>query len=85
MYRVFLTRTNTTVQVLDTEELAEKFCEEWGWKYDGTEGSGFIDYEEINNQKSCCEEQTIIQEILSKHDTEGVSIRGVREEITKEI
>lgn len=51
MYRVFLTRTNTIVQVLDTEELAEKFCEEWGWKYDGTEGSGFIDYEEINNQK----------------------------------
>ena len=49
MYRVFLTRTNTTVQVLDTEKLAEKFCEEWGWKYDGTEGSGFIDYEEINN------------------------------------
>lgn len=113
MYRVFLIRTNTTVQVLDTEKLAEKFCEEWGWKYDGTEGSGFIDYEEINNQKSCCddaveiigvmfahndgtvgywegfhlteEEQNIIQEILSKHDTEGVSIIGVREEITKEI
>lgn len=31
------------------------------------------------------EEQNIIQEILSKHDTEGVSIRGAREEITKEI
>ena len=51
MYRVFLTRTNTTVQVLDTESQAEKFCEEWGWKYDGTEGSGFIDYEEVDNQK----------------------------------
>ena len=53
MYRVFLTRTNTTVQVLDTEELAEKFCGEWGWKYDGEEGSGFIDYGEIDNQKNC--------------------------------
>lgn len=31
------------------------------------------------------EEQNTIQEILSKHDTEGVSIRGAREEITKEI
>lgn len=47
MYRVFLTRTNITVQILQTESQAEKFCEEWGWKYDG---SGFIDYEEIKVQ-----------------------------------
>ena len=49
MYRVFLTRTNITVQILQTESQAEKFCEEWGWKYDGSEGSGFIDYEEKEN------------------------------------
>lgn len=24
--------------------------EEWGWKYDGSEGSGFIDYEEIKEE-----------------------------------
>lgn len=48
MYRVFLTRTNITVQILQTESQAEKFCEEWGWKYDG---SGFIDYEEIKEEK----------------------------------
>ena len=47
MYRVFLTRTNITIQILE----AEKFCERWGWKYDG---SGFIDYEEIINHKNCC-------------------------------
>lgn len=50
MYRVFLTRTNITVQILQTESQAEKFCEEWGWKYDGSEGSGFIDYEEIKEE-----------------------------------
>ena len=47
MYRVFLTRTNITIQILETESQAEKVCEEWGWKYDSSEGSGFIDYEEI--------------------------------------
>ena len=51
MYRVFLTRTNITVQMLQTESQAEKVCEEWGWKYDGSEGSGFIDYEGINEEK----------------------------------
>lgn len=51
MYRVFLTRTNITVQILQTESQAEKVCEEWGWKYDGSEGSGFIDYEEIKEEK----------------------------------
>lgn len=51
MYRVFLTRTNITIQILETESQAEKFCERWGWKYDG---SGFIDYEEIINHKNCC-------------------------------
>ena len=51
MYRVFLTRTNITVQILQTESQAEKFCEEWGWKYDSLEGSGFIDYEEIKEEK----------------------------------
>ena len=50
MYRVFLTRTNITVQILQTESQAEKFCEGWGWKYDGSEGSGFIDYEEIKEE-----------------------------------
>lgn len=47
MYRVFLTRTNITIQILETESQTEKFCEEWGWKYDG---SGFIDYEEIRGE-----------------------------------
>ncbi len=51
MYRVFLTQTNITVQILETESQVEKFCEEWGWKYDGSEGSGFIDYEEIKEEK----------------------------------
>ena len=51
MYRVFLTRTNITVQMLQTESQAEKVCEEWGWKYDGSEGSGFIDYEGIKEEK----------------------------------
>lgn len=51
MYRVFSTRTNITVQILQTESQAEKFCEEWGWKYDGSEGLGFIDYEEIKEEK----------------------------------
>lgn len=54
MYRVFLTRTNITIQILETESQAEKVCEEWGWKYDGSEGSGFIDYGEIINHKNCC-------------------------------
>ena len=27
MYRVFLTRTNITIQILETESQAEKFCE----------------------------------------------------------
>ena len=49
MYRVFLTRTNITVQILQTESQAEKFCEGWGGEYDGSEGSGFIDYEEKEN------------------------------------
>ena len=50
MYRVFLTRTNITIQILETESQAEKFCEGWGWKYDDSEGSGFIDYEEIKEE-----------------------------------
>lgn len=49
MYRVFLTRTNITVQILQTESQAEKFCEGWGGEYDGSEGSGFIDCEEKEN------------------------------------
>lgn len=75
MYRVFLTRTNTTVQVLDTEKLAEKFCEEWGWKYDGTEGSGFIDYEEINNQKSCCDDAVEIIGVMFAQKRNRISFR----------
>lgn len=51
MYRVFLTRTNITIQIFETESQAEKFCEEWGWKYDSSEDSGFIDYEEIKEEK----------------------------------
>lgn len=51
MYRVSLTRTNITIQILETESQAEKVCEEWGWKYDSSEGSGFIDYEEIKEEK----------------------------------
>lgn len=53
MCRVFLTRTNITVQIFQTESQTEKFCEEWGWKYDGSEGSGFIDYEEIRGERKC--------------------------------
>lgn len=45
-FMVYLVRTGAKVETFDTQDEAERFCEEWGWNYDGPEGSGFIDYKE---------------------------------------